>query len=120
MIRELAPFDGIIMGTTDVVSTRVARQVEDMVQRSWRLGGRTRYETNYGSYVNTFQDEAEYPGEVDGDYPAFLASGEDYADALSIGPVAYRHRIPLLHHGVPVMRRPPRPFRQLPPTEDHP
>lgn len=96
VIRELTPFDGIVMGTTDVVSRQVGRQVADLVERSWRLGGRTRYETNQFSYVNTFQDEAEYPGQVDGVYTAFLASGESFADALSIGPLAYRHRLPLL------------------------
>jgi lactocepin len=82
VIRELTPYDGIVMGTTDVVSARVARQVSRMVERSWRLGGQNRYDTNRWSYINTFQDEAEYPGTVDGVYTAFLASGAEYADAL--------------------------------------
>jgi putative cell wall-binding protein len=96
VIRELTPFDGIVMGTTDVVSARVARQVSSMVERSRRLGGEDRYDTNTWSYINTYQDEAEYPGTVGGVYTAFLASGADYADALTVGPLAYRQRLPLL------------------------
>lgn len=96
VMRELTPFDGFIMGTADVVSARVERQVARLVERSARLGGSDRYDTNFASYAGAYMDEAEYPNTVDGVYTAFLASGEAYADALAVGPLAYRERLPLL------------------------
>lgn len=89
-------FDGVVMGTRDVLSGQVHVQVAAQSVRNARLGGRNRYDTNFLSRAYTYNFEAELPLRVDGLSTAFLVSGAQYADAISVGPVSYRERVPLL------------------------
>lgn len=98
---EVVPGDvqfSYVVGTSEVVSTTVERQVRAAATSStvFRIGGSDRYSTNYQAYHSSFNGEAEIPREIDGARTYFLVSGASYADGISAGPLSYRERIPLL------------------------
>lgn len=88
-IRTLAPSNIIILGGTDVVSTNTENQIKGLASNVIRLQGPTRYETQMAIYDYGVQN-----GLWSGD-TAIVATGEDFADALSISPVAYNLKAPI-------------------------
>ncbi len=88
-IRRLGASTAIIVGGVDAVSPTVAGQLYALGLSVQRIGGATRYETAamIGTRVVSY---GQYGGRV------FIARGDDFADALALGPLAYSARAPLL------------------------
>lgn len=85
-----------IVGTSDVVSSNVDRQMREAGAPAGRIGGFDRYATNYRSYTSSYNGEGAIPRQIDGANTLFLVSGASYADGISAGPLAYREKLPLL------------------------
>lgn len=77
----------------------VARGVEDELVRMGvsvtRIAGTNRYDTAAKTYTYRYGPEMESPEAIDGMPTAFLASGENYPDALAAAPVVAAARLPL-------------------------
>jgi 5'-nucleotidase len=100
-IPEARPGDvqhSYVVGTSDVVSTTVERQLREAAPSAFlrRIGGSDRYSTNHQAYHASFNGEAEIPREIGGARTYFLVSGASYADGISAGPLSYKERVPLL------------------------
>jgi putative cell wall-binding protein len=83
-----------IMGGEGALHGDVEAQLRDAGHvELFRVGGANRYET-----AALTLDGPQQPviGTLDGERTALLASGEDFADALSVGPVAASADLPLL------------------------
>ncbi len=88
-IRTLGPSRIIILGGTDVVSTNTENQLKQLASEVIRLQGATRYETQMEIY-NYGVTNGYWTGDT-----AIVATGEDFADALSISPIAYQLKAPI-------------------------
>ena len=88
-IRTLGPSKIIILGGTDVVSANTENQLKQLASEVIRLQGATRYETQMEIY-NYGVTNGYWTGDT-----AIVATGEDFADALSISPIAYQLRAPI-------------------------
>lgn len=88
-IRELGARQAIIVGGERAVSSPVASSLSSLGLVVRRIGGADRYETAalIGKEVIGF---GQHSGRV------FVARGDDFADALSLGPLAYSAKAPLL------------------------
>jgi putative cell wall-binding protein len=85
-IRQLQPKQAVIVGGTSSVSTNVEKQLRDLSIEVKRVDGKDRYEvaTGIAGKFNTSGDTA------------LIASGQDFADALSVSAVSGRRNMPLL------------------------
>ena len=88
-IKRLKATRAIIVGGPVAVSPNVANQLKELGVKVERLGGSNRYETAtiIGSRVLSYGHSG---GRV------FVARGDDFADALTLGPLAYSARAPLV------------------------
>lgn len=84
-IKRLGAKSAVIVGGDGVVSDAVKLQLQNMGISVKRIGGHDRYETSI-----------DIAKEVGGSSEIALASGESFADALSIAPVAAAKGIPIL------------------------
>ena len=74
-----------IVGGTGVVSTNVANEIESLGITVQRVAGKNRYETSY--------EVANLVGTANG---AFVTTGLNFADALSVGPIAATLEMPII------------------------
>lgn len=73
----------IVVGSEDVISTNIVNQLNDPT----RYGGATRFETNFNIVDKLFNGE---------NGKAYIATGFDYADALTGAVLAAKNNAPLL------------------------
>ena len=85
-LTRLNPRHIIIVGGPEAVSVHVQRQLGRYSRSLERLGGADRYETSYLLY---------HRGRGSWKTTAIVATGEDYADALSVSSYAYKNRAPV-------------------------
>ena len=96
-LRTLGPANVMISGQPDVVSERVRQQIADVIGAAVnRIGGNDRYATAAELYKGGYNYEGRVPGVVDGLRTGVVASGLQYADAMSAGPLSYEEHLPLL------------------------
>ena len=74
-----------IVGGTGVVSTQVANEIQKLGATVQRVAGMNRYETSY--------EVAKLVGTSNG---AFVTTGRNFADALSVGPIASSLGMPII------------------------
>ena len=82
-IQDLKVSSALVLGGKAALTDAV---VKDLPQKIERIGGETRYETSAMIAERFFPKAAT----------AYLASGEDFADALTAGPVAAGADVPVL------------------------
>lgn len=83
----------VIVGGSDVVSDNVLQQIDAVVNGVWRLAGDDRYETSANIATLMWQEMYGAPFTV---RRAFFARGDNFPDALAVGPVAAGARVPIL------------------------
>src|SRR4051812_18933340 len=81
----------VILGGVNAISAGVEKQLQDAGYQTQRLFGANRYATAAAIAKSLNAGEV---GTVDGDKTAVVASGEDFADALSGGPMSFKTRLP--------------------------
>ncbi|NQX14679.1 cell wall-binding repeat-containing protein [Rathayibacter sp. VKM Ac-2857] len=87
-IRRLSPERIVVVGSVLSVSAAVEARLSGLAPVVDRLGGADRYETSRLVVADAFAGrEVEY---------AYLATGANYPDALTVGPVAGAHGDPVL------------------------
>lgn len=84
-LQDLKVKSVFIVGGTAVVSTTVENQIKDLGINVTRLAGNDRYDTAI--------EIAKQLGDVQ---ELFVVSGDDYADALSISPLAAQKNAPII------------------------
>lgn len=84
-LKALKVKTAIIVGGTGVISTKVDQQLSNLEIVSIRFAGKDRYET-----------AAKIAERMGTAKKIFVATGDDFSDALSIAPIAARMRVPLL------------------------
>ena len=82
-IRDLDINKTYIAGGLDTISRLVEAKLPNVVER---MAGKTRYETSVAIAKSKFKDSKE----------AFIASGEEFADALVISPISGKYNLPTL------------------------
>ncbi|MDD7732525.1 MAG: cell wall-binding repeat-containing protein [Firmicutes bacterium] len=82
-LKELAINQVYVVGGDKAVSDQVVKTLPNLVQR---ISGKDRYETSALIADTFFKDSTK----------AFLATGQDFADALVVGPVAAGQNAPVL------------------------
>ncbi|PPH03886.1 hypothetical protein C5C33_14275 [Rathayibacter sp. AY1H3] len=87
-ILRLAPERVIVVGSAATVSSAVYDELGTLVPSIQRIGGIDRYDTSQRIIADAFQGK-NYP-------EVFIATGNDFPDALSIGPIAGRRGAPVL------------------------
>ncbi|WP_251859951.1 cell wall-binding repeat-containing protein [Clostridium sp. Marseille-Q2269] len=85
ILKDLKVSDVTIIGGTGVVSANIQKQLTDLGIKVNRIGGQNRYETS--------SKIANIIGIENG---VVLASGEGFADALSIASIAAKNKMPIL------------------------
>ncbi|MCS4467015.1 cell wall-binding repeat-containing protein [Clostridium botulinum] len=80
--------ESYVVGGTGVVSSKISSQLNN----NTRLGGENRYETN-SAVLNHFADKFSYD-------KVYVASGENYPDALSGSVLAAASKSPLVLVGI--------------------
>jgi beta propeller repeat protein len=94
-IERLGPTTAIIVGGPGAVSPAVETALETFVPVVERLGGTDRYDTaKYVAY--RVHDVTNVGPNVSGFSQAFVVRGDAFPDALSVGPVAYHRKVPVL------------------------
>ena len=83
VIKDLDIDKVYIAGGTDTISKRVEAKLPRVIER---MAGRDRYETSVSIARSKFKDSKE----------AFVASGQQFADALVISPVSGKYNLPTL------------------------
>lgn len=102
VIRDFGAPGAYVLGETDVVSTRVEQQIEEIQSAQGtrvvarRVAGRDRYETAARAYTLAYDCYMRIPARVDGLRTAFLTSGLQFAAAMTAGPIASGETVPLL------------------------
>lgn len=98
VIKQLEITDIIIIGGTGVITTSVESELASLGIRTSRIDGRDRYETsiNIAKHfkISSKNDISEIA----------IVTGEDFADALSIAPIAANKHMPILliqHNKIP-------------------
>ena len=82
-IKDLDINKTYIAGGLDTISRLVEVKLPNVVER---MAGKTRYETSVAIAKSKFKDSKE----------AFIASGEEFADALVISPISGKYNLPTL------------------------
>ncbi|MCO1338994.1 hypothetical protein BJH93_08835 [Kocuria polaris] len=85
-IRRLKPQRAVIVGGTVAISASAAEQIKQVVPSVVRRGGETRYGTARSVARGAFSSASR----------AYVATGENYPDALSASAVAAYHNAPVL------------------------
>ncbi|QHC58868.1 cell wall-binding repeat-containing protein [Rathayibacter sp. VKM Ac-2760] len=87
-ILRLAPERVVVVGSSATVSAGVYAEIAALVPSITRIGGTDRYDTSRLVVADAFRgtDRPE----------VFLATGNDFPDALSVGPAAGRRGAPVL------------------------
>lgn len=95
-LDTIEPSRIFVLGGTEAISEQVASDLEslDSVDTVERIAGADRFET--AAEVARTADEEEPVPTLAGDTVALLATGEEFADALTGGQVAYAGPFPLL------------------------
>lgn len=93
MLSDLGVEHVVMLGGTDAIDAQVATALRNEGYAVERIGGENRYQT---AAEVALQYGGEANGLIDGDRAAILATGEDFPDALSAGPLAARAHLPLL------------------------
>lgn len=89
-IQRLKAQRAVILGGENSLSARVAQQLKDMNLKVERIAGADRYEQAANVAKKMIEsNKGQYPAE------AFLASGDAYADALSISGIAAQKNVPI-------------------------
>lgn len=83
----------VMLGGTGAIEQDVQDSLQNEGYAVERIAGEDRYETA-AAVARKYGADAD--GRLDGDRTAILATGEDFPDALSAGPVAARAQLPLL------------------------
>lgn len=86
-IGRLNPQQIVIVGGTDAVSLEVEAQLRDTVPNVARYAGADRYATAAAISRNTFIEDVD---------TVYIATRENYVDALAAGPAAISEEAPLL------------------------
>lgn len=91
-ILRLGASEVVIVGGTGAVHTGVAESVRRLGITVRRIGGADRYETStmIASEVLARRSGAPFGGQI------FFARGDLFADAVSLGPLAYSSRTPIV------------------------
>ena len=89
-LSKLAPNHIIILGGTDVVTSSVEQQLKGYAPQVTRISGPSRFETqqaicNYGAQQGLWTGDT-----------AIVATAMSFADALSVSPVAYALKAPIV------------------------
>lgn len=92
-LEELDVQRVVLIGGAGAIGAAVEQELANAGYATARLSGHDRYET--ASAVATHYGKARV-GTVAGQRAAILATGVDFPDALSAGPLAARERLPLL------------------------
>ena len=103
VVRDFRVRWAFILGETDVVSSRVESRIDEVIRQNGgyanstpRVAGRDRYETAAAAYRSTYDCYSRIPRQIDGLKTAFLISGQEFADALSVGPISSGADVPVL------------------------
>ena len=88
-IRRLGASEAIIVGGPVAVDPSIESQLAALGVNVSRIGGRDRYETA-AMIAKRVVSYGQWGGRV------YLARGDDFADALALGPLAYASKAPLL------------------------
>ncbi|MBO0983485.1 cell wall-binding repeat-containing protein [Rathayibacter sp. SD072] len=84
-ITRLAPKETVVVGSDATVSEAVFQQIDALVTGPiTRIGGSDRYDTSRLIVADAFEDDSAED--------VFLATGNDFPDALSVAPVAGRDK----------------------------
>ena len=84
-----------VLGGTGAVSDAVKTALEEGDRTVERIAGDDRYDT--AAAIATFAaDGAAEPGQVGGANTVIVASGEGFADALAVGPLAFQGNLPIV------------------------
>lgn len=93
VIQQLKVSKIIIIGGTGVVSSSIENRLNELGIYTTRVSGKDRYETNINvSY------------QLDNVSEIAIVTGDDFADALSISPIAAKHNMPIIlvqHNRIP-------------------
>lgn len=93
VIQQLKVSEIIIIGGTGVVSSSIENKLKELGIYTTRVSGKDRYETNINvSY------------QLDNVSEIAIVTGDDFADALSISPIAAKHNMPIIlvqHNNIP-------------------
>ena len=89
-LSKLAPNHIIILGGTDVVSASVEQQLKGYAPQVTRISGASRFETQQEIYSYGAK-QGLWPGDT-----AIVATAMSFADALSVSPVAYALKAPIV------------------------
>ncbi|MCJ1705924.1 cell wall-binding repeat-containing protein [Rathayibacter sp. VKM Ac-2926] len=81
-IRRLAPKRTVIVGSDATVSNAVYSQIDALVRNIERIGGTDRYDTSRKIVTDGFSSD------TNGFDKVYLATGNNFPDALSVAPVA--------------------------------
>jgi minor extracellular protease Epr len=84
-ITKLAPEQVVIVGGTGSVSNQVFNEVDSLVDKVRRIGGKDRFEVSYN-----------IASEITGTDTIVVANGLNFPDALAIAPFAAKHQYPIL------------------------
>ncbi len=90
-IRRLGATKAIILGGTAVISEKVEKILEDNKLKTERIAGKTRFETAVKIAEKMQEKDKKAPVEV------FFVYGLNYADALSVSPIAARLNAPVIY-----------------------
>ena len=93
-LERLSPREIIILGGSNAVSEDVARSVEALTTSVRRVSGSSRADTAARSALLQLEESAI--GTIEGDAAAFVVNGSRFADALSVGGIAYQAGLPVL------------------------
>ncbi|WP_018307030.1 cell wall-binding repeat-containing protein [Desulfitobacterium hafniense] len=97
-IKQLEITDMIIVGGTGVITTSVESELISLGIRTSRIDGRDRYETSVNIAKHFKISNKNDISEI------AIVTGEDFADALSIAPIAANKHMPILlvqHNKIP-------------------
>ncbi len=86
-LRRLAPSEIVVVGGVDAVSVSVFSSLESFAPLVRRIHGLSRFDTAAAVAFDTFSNGSDV---------AFVATGLDFPDALSAGPVAGLFEAPIL------------------------
>jgi putative cell wall-binding protein len=92
-IARLGATDVHIVGGRDAVSDGIRNRLNSLGYKTYRYAGLNRYETSAVVADAVLSLRRGKPA------LAFVARGDDYADALSVSPIAYQHAYPILLTG---------------------
>ncbi|WP_309446453.1 cell wall-binding repeat-containing protein [Desulfosporosinus nitroreducens] len=93
VIQQLKVSEIFIIGGTGVISSSVENQLTSLGVKTTRLSGQDRYETSI-SVAYQLENVSEIT----------IVTGEDFADALSISPIAAKRKMPIIlvpHNVIP-------------------